>query len=429
MSQLPEDQRLAAEALLPPGLVNLGNTCYMNSTVQALVAVPELRVALQKYSSRPDDVSNDALFTTTMKELSRELAFGGATVEPQAFWHLLRQINPQFNERGEHGFSQQDADECLLTVLSTLSRQLRVGDGGSAAAVSDSVPSTIVHQLFGINLDVTMSNELNADEPVEHKREVVLKLSAHIDKESKYLTSCLQHSLVGQLEKLSPLTNANAVYTKTMRLARLPLVLTVQFVRFFWKAGVDNKPGNKSKIVRPIEFPFSLDVLNYCSDELKASLLPARKRVRALEDEHLGIKPIDAIADAAADAAAGDAATTTTAATTAVSSSTVTEPEGKKARVGTGSDFDNDTGFYELAALVTHKGRDADGGHYVAWVKEKEDQWVLYDDDRVSRVKDDDIKKLSGTGGGDWHMAYVAFYRARRVRDVVEQLNSADKKK
>jgi ubiquitin carboxyl-terminal hydrolase 14 len=413
---------------MPPGLANLGNTCYMNSTVQALVAVPELRVALQKYTARPDDLSNDALFTTTMKDLSRELAFGGVTVEPQTFWGLLRQINPQFNERGEHGYSQQDADECLLTVLSTLSRQLRVGDGGSAAAVSDSVPSTIVHQLFGINLDVTLRNIGNADEPVEHKREVVLKLSAHIDKESKYLTSCLEHSLVGQLEKNSPLTGANAIYSKTMRLSRLPLVLTVQFVRFFWKAGVDNKPGNKSKIVRPIEFPFTLDVLNYCSDELKASLMPARKRVRALEDEHLGIKTIDAIADAATSSTAATSATPSDDAAAAASSTAVTEPEGKKARVGTGSDFDNDTGFYELAALVTHKGRDADGGHYVAWVKEKEDQWVLYDDDRVSRVKDEDIKKLSGTGGGDWHMAYVAFYRARRVRDVVEQLKNADKK-
>merc|ERR1711935_1170899 len=28
-------------------------------------------------------------------------------------------------------------------------------------------------------------------------------------------------------------------------------------------------------------------------------------------------------------------------------------------------------GQYELFAVVTHKGRDADGGHYMAWVKAK----------------------------------------------------------
>jgi uncharacterized UBP type Zn finger protein len=36
------------------------------------------------------------------------------------------------------------------------------------------------------------------------------------------------------------------------------------------------------------------------------------------------------------------------------------------------STLDNDAALYELFAVVTHKGRDADGGHYVAWVRESE---------------------------------------------------------
>lgn len=28
------------------------------------------------------------------------------------------------------------------------------------------------------------------------------------------------------------------------------------------------------------------------------------------------------------------------------------------------------TGFYELSAVLTHAGRDADGGHYIAWVRD-----------------------------------------------------------
>lgn len=34
---------------LPAGLSNLGNTCYMNATVQCLKTVPELRDALHKF--------------------------------------------------------------------------------------------------------------------------------------------------------------------------------------------------------------------------------------------------------------------------------------------------------------------------------------------------------------------------------------------
>lgn len=32
-----------------------------------------------------------------------------------------------------------------------------------------------------------------------------------------------------------------------------------------------------------------------------------------------------------------------------------------------------DTGNYELVAVVTHKGRSADGGHYVSWVHHQGD--------------------------------------------------------
>jgi len=34
---------------MPPGLSNLGNTCYMNATLQCLRSVPELRDAMKKF--------------------------------------------------------------------------------------------------------------------------------------------------------------------------------------------------------------------------------------------------------------------------------------------------------------------------------------------------------------------------------------------
>ena len=88
-------------------------------------------------------------------------------------------------------------------------------------------------------------------------------------------------------------------------------------------------------------------------------------------------------------------------------------------------------GQYELFAVVTHKGRDADGGHYMSWVKadlpeggqkksaekiadteEDNDDWFVYDDDEVSPCKTEDVLKLKG--GGDWHMSYLNFYRAKK---------------
>jgi len=91
----------------------------------------------------------------------------------------------------------------------------------------------------------------------------------------------------------------------------------------------------------------------------------------------------------------------------------------------------NFRGLYELFAVVTHKGRDSDGGHYMGWVKadnadtrggekretiadtdEENDDWFVFDDDEVSPCKTEDILKLKG--GGDWHMSYLNFYRAKK---------------
>ena len=107
--------------------------------------------------------------------------------------------------------------------------------------------------------------------------------------DAQFLHKCLEMSMEGEIEKRSSLMDQNCIYKKTSRIARLPRYLTIQFVRFFWKAGQDGKPGTKSKITRPVEFPLQLDMLDFCSDELKAAVQPVRKRLRELEAERLGV--------------------------------------------------------------------------------------------------------------------------------------------
>ena len=60
---------------------------------------------------------------------------------------------------------------------------------------------------------------------------------------------------------------------------------------------------------------------------------------------------------------------------------------------GVPADF---TGMYELHSIVTHKGRSADSGHYIGWVRQApgSDYWWKYDDDVVTETRTDEIMKL-----------------------------------
>lgn len=59
--------------------------------------------------------------------------------------------------------------------------------------------------------------------------------------------------------------------------------------------------------------------------------------------------------------------------------------------------------------MLTHTGRSADSGHYMAWAKEN-GEWYKYDDDKVTPVTEAQILELDG--GGDRAMAYLLVYGA-----------------
>jgi ubiquitin carboxyl-terminal hydrolase 14 len=77
----------------------------------------------------------------------------------------------------------------------------------------------------------------------------------------------------------------------------------------------------------------------------------------------------------------------------------------------------NFTGLYELHSLVTHKGRSADSGHYIGWVRQAPGStaWWQYNDDVVSEATTQDIMLLKG--GGDRDMVYLAFYRYKESKN------------
>jgi ubiquitin carboxyl-terminal hydrolase 14 len=153
--------------------------------------------------------------------------------------------------------------------------------------------------------------------------------------------------------------------------------------------------------LKKVDYPLELDIYDLCSEDLRKKLEAPRQKLRDIEGQKLGLQA------SAKSSSKGDDVK-------------MTDAEGSSNQSGESSTGDQQegasphmTGIYDLVSVLTHKGRSADSGHYVAWVKQESGKWVQYDDANTSLQRGEDIIKLSG--GGDWHMAYIVMYKARLI--------------
>jgi len=418
MEDMSEEQ-LANALELPPGLKNLGNTCYMNACLQCLRTVPELKTALKKYSGGVGlsavGLNASQAVTAAMKDLFATMERTSNAVPPIIFLQILHDAFPRFSEKNEHGvFQQQDANECWTELVRCLQQQkleIPLGEGdinleqAEDEAKAVAMSKGLVDSFFGGMLETKLQNKETEEEPVTEGKEEFLQLSCFISQEVKYMHTGLRSKLEETITKHSPSLNRDADYVKTSRISRLPSYLAVQFVRFFYK----EKGGVNAKILKDIKFTMSLDVYDMCTPELQARLLPMRERFKNQEEREvekmtkvkLGKKVTNG--------------TTPTAAADADESKLTKFPHAFPDDVGS-----NNSGFYELQAVLTHKGRSSSSGHYVGWVRQKGDEWLMCDDDEIRPVTSEDVLKLSG--GGDWHTAYVLLYRSRVLTMEAEDI-------
>lgn len=291
--------------------------------------------------------------------------------------------------------------------------------------MDDSVRSNPIENLFQVDMEAVTRNQECDDEPSATKIESVMKLRCYIDNNNNPISNLdegLEIGLNGQVEKYSQQLGRNCLYETKQKINRLPGYLAVNFVRFYWKAesAIGGTKAGKAKILRSVAYPRVLDVYKFCSDELKKSLDCGREleaKIRAEEDAARLEGKKKQAEESDKQLAQKDEKEETK------------EEQQQKRLVGKAAKLAQkeeehklhdevlyrphgqglDTGNYELVAVITHKGRSAEGGHYMAWVHVSGDDWACFDDDIVTTVKTDEILALRG--GGDWHTAYLAIYR------------------
>jgi len=447
---MTENEKAAIGVAVSAGLTNLGNTCYMNSTVQCFRHMPELRAAIDSATPSSQPMGR---FAKILCDTFKALDASGSAVTPSQLVSTMRQQFPQFMQGVREGHpAQQDAEELFNAI--TQSMQVALSEPSI-------LPATHWDSMLGLEMEETLVCAESDAEAAIVKTEKVNKLVCNIQN-SLLSGSNVDHmqegivlGLEGTLEKHSDILNRNALWNKKQRVSKLPRYLCFHFMRFFWKATPDSRDheGVKCKIMRSVTYPDTFDAYDICAPALQEQLKAnrdtedkkleaqlANKKAKLNEDSTPAGTEADAAGKAEGEASSSamdvepagageeddeDAAALAAALAMSVQGGAGEAPPAsvfgagglKAASMQHGNPFsanglpDGFTGMYELHSLVTHKGRTADGGHYIGWVRQEpgSKKWWCYNDSIVTEVEQAEIMLLCG--GGDRDIAYLAFYR------------------
>ncbi|XP_015300200.3 ubiquitin carboxyl-terminal hydrolase 51 isoform X3 [Macaca fascicularis] len=340
------------------GLINLGNTCFMNCIVQALTHIPLLKDFFLSDKHKCIMTSPSLCLVCEMSSLFHAMYSGSRTPHiPYKLLHLIW-------IHAEHlaGYRQQDAHEFLIAILDVLHRHSK-DDSGVQEANNPNCCNCIIDQIFtgGLQSDVTCQACHSVSTTIDPCWDISLDLPgscATFDSQNPEradgtvsrddhipgipsLTDCLQWFTrpehLGSSAKIK--CNSCQSYqesTKQLTMKKLPIVACFHLKRF------EHVGKQRRKINTFISFPLELDMTPF---------LASTKESRMKE----GQPPADCV------------------------------PNENK---------------YSLFAVINHHGT-LESGHYTSFIRQQKDQWFSCDDAIITKATIEDLLYSEG---------YLLFY-------------------
>lgn len=368
----------------PSGLVNLGNTCYLNSSLQVLFQIDDIANKLKTFSN-----SNESL-SIAVKAVFNQMQKKHENVNPTILLSIFRQVYPQFAEQERGFYKQQDAEEAFSQILLSLNKSLKTEDY--------------------FNLKFKVHSKCLSDSEQSTTYEDASKLNCHIDIKTNFLRDGILSGLKETITKYNSNLQVDTDYEILRLITRLPKYLVVHFVRFFWRRDTQKK----SKILRKVQFPFELDLAEMLDPSIKQDKIAIRDKLDQIDKDNFEL--IRDFKKAKKD-------------TNLTPLEQQEEDDLKIESIKTKyhDDFqgivpinidetsENPSSVYNLKAIITHAGSSADSGHYQAYVKDDSDllgeRWWKFNDNKVSVVNREKIETLSG--GGESDSALILLYKGK----------------
>ncbi|KXN82983.1 Ubiquitin carboxyl-terminal hydrolase 22, partial [Leucoagaricus sp. SymC.cos] len=326
------------------GLLNLGQTCFMNVVLQCLVHNPLVRnyFLSDKHNRRQCKIDN-----CTCCEMDR--LFEEVYSDDSVPYGPINFLTTTWKASAElSGHAQQDAHEFFISALNQIHSTTRGSTNVSC--------NCIIHSTFSGQLqsDVRCERCGNVTSTVDPMMDVSLEINKSNNGRSgpqsstaskngsgveplpgeNTLTACLrrftQPERLGLKDYSCGKCGKTHETSKRLSIRKLPPVLVFQLKRF------EHKTADRSsarKIDTQIKFPATLNMASYTASSMKEA-----------EKENANNNP--------------------------------------KAFDGNGSGLDNSLYEYELFAVINHEGN-LDNGHYINYARFK-DEWFKFDDDKVT---------------------------------------------
>ena len=162
------------------GLLNLGNTCFLNSCVQVLKNIPELNKILRQDISHITE-SPDTIMLKEWLDLYSVMSSANGTLSPNKFVHMVQQIALQKGRDIFTGWAQNDIQEFLLFLIecfhNSLARPAKVDIKGTPENSTDE--KAIIFECFDSFIQPELMEGDNAwfNEKTEKKQSVYKKVN------------------------------------------------------------------------------------------------------------------------------------------------------------------------------------------------------------------------------------------------------------